>query len=53
MTFFSNPLPFTNKRLFKGKGRPQFQNDSFSPNQSGGLEMNSLQIQLKSLESKF
>ena len=47
------PSNYTQRSFFKGKGRPQFQNNSFLPNQSGGMEMNSLQIQLKSLESKF
>jgi uncharacterized protein (TIGR02231 family) len=47
------PSDYTQRSFFKGKGRPQFQNNSFSPNQTGDFEMNSLQIQLKSLESKF
>ena len=47
------PSDYTQRSFFKGKGRPQFQNNSFSPNQSSDFEMNSLQIQLKSLESKF
>ena len=48
------PSDYTQRSFFKGKGRPQSQNaDPFSPNQSGDFEMNSLQFQLKSLESKF
>jgi uncharacterized protein (TIGR02231 family) len=48
------PSDYTQRSFFKGKSRPQSQNaDPFSPNQSGDFEMNSLQFQLKSLESKF
>ena len=49
------PTEYTQSNFFKGKGRPQQQNnsDSFGSGQMDDFEMNSLQIQLKSLEKQF
>jgi len=49
------PTEYTQSSFFKGKGRPQPQNNSdpFGSGQIDDFEMNSLQIQLKSLEKQF
>jgi uncharacterized protein (TIGR02231 family) len=49
------PTEYTQSSFLKGKGRSQLQNNSdpFGSGQMDEFEMNSLQIQLKSLEKQF